>query len=148
MKIVVALDLSPFSKTVLDQAEAIATACSASVLVVHVAAPDPDFVGYEPGPQYVRDYRARELKSEHAELQRMTEELRSRGLDSRALLVEGLTAETVISVAKDENADLIVVGSHGRSALTRVFLGSVSTELVHHSPIPLLVVPMPGRGDS
>jgi nucleotide-binding universal stress UspA family protein len=148
MKIVVALDLSPFSKTVLEQAEAIATACSASLLITHVAAPEPDFVGYEPGPQYVRDSRAKELRSEHDELQRMSADSRARGLDARALLIEGPTAETILSVAKDESADLIIVGSHGRSALTRVLLGSISTELVHHSTIPLLVVPMPGRGDS
>jgi len=43
-------------------------------------------------------------------------------------------------VAKDENADLIIVGSHGRSGFSRAVLGSVAEKIVRHAPCPVLVV--------
>ena len=52
MKLLVAVDLSESTEKVVKKAEEIASAISAKVWILHVAAPDPDFVGYEPGPQY------------------------------------------------------------------------------------------------
>ncbi|MGD2167491.1 MAG: universal stress protein [Gammaproteobacteria bacterium] len=144
--IVAAIDFSPLSDAVVSHAASMASGNSAAVLLVHAAAPDPDFVGYEVGPQYIREARAGELRHEHSELHRRAESLRAQGLEARALLVEGPTVATILAVAEDQNADLLVVGSHGHGALARVFLGSVSTDIVHHSKIPVLVVPMPGRG--
>lgn len=146
-KIVAAVDFSPLSSAVIQHAATLASAFSAPVLLLHAAAPDPDFVGYEVGPQNVRDARAETLRHEHRELQRLAEELRGRGLTAEALLVEGPTVDTILSVASTNGADLLVVGSHGHGAVARAFLGSVSTGIVHHSPIPVLVIPMPGRGD-
>lgn len=147
-KIIAAIDFSPLSDAVISHAAAMASGNSATVIIVHAAAPNPDFVGYEVGPQYVRDARAGELRHEHSELHKRAEALRAQGLEAKALLVDGPTVETILSVAKEQDADLLVVGSHGHGALARMFLGSVSTEIVHHSQIPVLVVPMPGRGSS
>lgn len=144
--IVVAIDFSPLSEAVIAQAVAVASASPASILLVHTAAPDPEFVGYEVGPQYIRDSRADRLREEHRLLQEKAEALRKQGFDATALLVEGPAAATILSVAEDKGASLIVLGSHGHGALARLFLGSVSTQVVNRSPVPVLVVPMPGRG--
>jgi nucleotide-binding universal stress UspA family protein len=53
----------------------------------------------------------------------------------------GDTAEGIINCAKEFNADLIVIGTHSRSGLDRLLMGSVAEEVVRHSPIPVLVVP-------
>ena len=48
-------------------------------------------------------------------------------------------AEAIVSAAKEEGADLVVVGSHGRSGIGRVMLGSVAARVVAHAPVPVLV---------
>ena len=53
---------------------------------------------------------------------------------------EGDPAHTIIDVATEQEADLIVVGAHGHSGLRRFMLGSVSSKLSHHSPASLLIV--------
>ncbi|MBL0420029.1 universal stress protein [Ramlibacter sp. AW1] len=59
----------------------------------------------------------------------------------QARLVEDATAlDGILSTAETEGADLIVVGSHGRTGLGRVFLGSVAAKVVAHSKLPVLVV--------
>ncbi len=61
-------------------------------------------------------------------------------VDSELRVVENVTASVgIIQTAKDENADLIVVGSHGRSGIVRLMLGSVAARVVAESPVPVLV---------
>ena len=58
----------------------------------------------------------------------------------QARLVEDMGAASgIVQTAKDEKADLIVIGSHGRTGLMRLMLGSVATKVVAESPIPVLV---------
>jgi nucleotide-binding universal stress UspA family protein len=54
----------------------------------------------------------------------------------------GLTAESILKCANEYNADLIVVGTHNRTGLDRLFMGSVAEHVVRHSHVPVLVVPM------
>ena len=57
----------------------------------------------------------------------------------------GTPVEGLLTLIKELKPDLIVVCSHGKSLLTRTLLGSVSNRLVELSPVPVLVVPTPGR---
>lgn len=57
----------------------------------------------------------------------------------------GSTADSIIDCAAKFNADLIVLGTHGRSGLDRFFMGSVAESVVRHSPVAVLVVPMNGE---
>lgn len=54
----------------------------------------------------------------------------------------GSTADGIIGCSKDFKADLIVIGTHSRTGFDRFFMGSVAEDVVRHSPIPVLVVPM------
>ncbi len=65
----------------------------AKIWLVHVAAPDPEFVGYEPGPQYIRDDRAKVLLAEHKKLASYIKSLEGKGYKAEALLVQGPTIE-------------------------------------------------------
>ena len=61
-------------------------------------------------------------------------------VESQLRVVENVTASVgIIQTAKDDNADLIVVGSHGRSGIVRLMLGSVAAKVVAESPVPVLV---------
>lgn len=58
----------------------------------------------------------------------------------QARLVEDVAAASgIVQSAKDQEADLIVLGSHGRSGIARLMLGSVATKVVAESPVPVLV---------
>jgi nucleotide-binding universal stress UspA family protein len=59
-------------------------------------------------------------------------------------LVSGLPARRIQEVALHEDAALIVMGSHGRTGLSRLTVGSVAAEVAQHSPIPVTVVKGPG----
>jgi nucleotide-binding universal stress UspA family protein len=53
----------------------------------------------------------------------------------------GSTADGIIHCAKEFNADLIVIGTHSRSGIDRLLMGSVAEHVVRHSPVPVMVVP-------
>ncbi|MBL8009694.1 MAG: universal stress protein [Flavobacteriales bacterium] len=139
--ILAAIDLSPITHEVLRLAGDLALVRQATLWIVHVAAPDPDLVGFEPGPQHIRDQRAHELRDEHQELQQLALERSSQGVDARALLVQGPTVATILDQAARLHADLIVLGSHGHGALHRFFVGSVCQQVLGGTRTPLLIVP-------
>ena len=71
----------------------------------------------------------------------MAADLQSRGISAHGLLVQGPTVETILTERERLQADTIVLGSHGRGALFRALLGSVSEGVVRATPCPVLVVP-------
>jgi nucleotide-binding universal stress UspA family protein len=54
----------------------------------------------------------------------------------------GLTGDSIIKCGKEFNADLIVVGTHSRTGLGRLFMGSVAEHVMRHSDVPVVVVPL------
>jgi len=141
--ILVPIDFSPVGKEVLTIASDLARALNAKLWLVHVAAPDPEFVGYQAGPSYVREQRADVLRHQHTDLQTMAARLSAQGLASEALLVQGPTTETLLDEVDRVKADLIVMGSHGRSGLFKALVGSVSEQVLRETRVPVLIVPSP-----
>ncbi|MDH3431021.1 MAG: universal stress protein [Gammaproteobacteria bacterium] len=142
MKLLVAVDFSGPTDLILRVARRLAKSLDASVWVVHAAEPDPDFVGYDTGPEVVRGQVAKELREEHRSLQRYTDQLREAGVDAKAILVRGSTVEALLAMAEKQGADLIVVGSHGRGMVAEMILGSVSQGLIRAGRWPVTVVPV------
>jgi len=140
--IMVAVDFNDAVGKLLGYAEALALKFEAKIWVVHVADPDPDFVGYEPGPQYIRDFRADELRDEHKKLQNISNMFLDKKIESTALLIQGSKVETVLNEAKKLKADLLIVGNHKHSFLHNLLSESVSLELLKNGNIPLLTIPI------
>ena len=143
MKILVAVDLSESTKIVVKKAEELAKALSAKVWILHNAEPAPDALEFKADPQAAREFLAEKFHREHRQIQKIAKRLRKTGLKATALLVHGATVEVILKEASDLNVDMIIVGSHGRSALYQIFVGSVSEGVLHKSrcPCPVLVVP-------
>ena len=142
MKLLVAVDFSDPTDRILRVARRLAKSLDASVWVVHAAEPEPDFVGYDAGPEVVRGQVAKELREEHRRLQDYTDQLRDAGVDAKAILAQGPTVETLLEMAEKQEADLIVVGSHGRGMVAEMILGSVSQGLIRDGRWPVTVVPV------
>ena len=143
--ILTAVDFSDVTDAVLAATATMARALAAKVYLLHVAPPEPTFVTYEPGPQSERDFRARELRQEHRQVQAMALALVDKGVAAEALLVQGPTAGKILEEAQRLDAKLIVLGSHGHGALYELLVGSVADAVLRKSPCPVLVAPSPGR---
>ncbi len=65
---------------------------------------------------------------------------RAAGLEPDARLAEGLPAHDICELARERDASLIVIGSHGWGTVQRLLFGSVSAAVLHHAPCPVLVV--------
>ena len=140
--ILVTIDFNANEKLLIDKAFQMAQAFNSKLWLMHVAAPNPDFIGYEAGPQSVRDSRASELRKEHQLIQEYSASLKEKGIDSVSLLEQGETIETIIEESKNLNIDLIIAGHHEHGFFYNAFVGSVSAEIINKSKIPVLIVPL------
>ncbi|MBN1951447.1 MAG: universal stress protein [Bacteroidales bacterium] len=113
----------------------------AKIWLLHATAPEPDFVGYAVGPEYIRDFRAKEIRNEHKLLSSFVDKLKAMGAVADGLLVQGNTIDVVLEESKKLNIDLIIFGHHEHSLLYKIFFGSHASEIIQKSAIPVLVVP-------
>jgi nucleotide-binding universal stress UspA family protein len=144
MNILVSVDFSEATPRILQAAASLTRALSGKLWLLHVGEPEPDFVGYEAGPDVVRDQVAREFRDEHRKLQEYADRMRDEGLPVTALMIQGPVVDTVIAEAERLEADMLVVGSHGYGAVYDLLVGSMSRGILKHAEIPVLVVPVRG----
>lgn len=133
-KILVPIDLSPVSQSVVDWAASLARSRGASLVVLHVQEPVVDgLVGevYLPVPLEENPARRQLLMAHHPSDTAVPHEHR---------IAVGPAAEQICQVARDEGVDLIVMGSHGRTGLSRLLVGSVAESVMRHACCPVLVV--------
>jgi nucleotide-binding universal stress UspA family protein len=75
------------------------------------------------------------------QVQEAAAEFAKAGVHAETRVEEGRPVEVLLQAAKDAGASLIVVGSHGEGAMSAAFMGSTALKLLHHSELPVLVVP-------
>lgn len=142
MKILVAIDFSPITDQVVQKTSEIAVKTSAKVWITHVVAPDPDFIGYEVGPQTERDFIARKFHEKHIALQELAKKMKNKGVKVTPLLLQGPTSKTILEEADDINADMVIIGSHGHGMMYNIFIGSIGKEILKQSTRPVMIVPV------
>ena len=142
MKLLVALDLSPVTEKVIEEVKKIAKKIDPHIWIIHVVAPDPDFIGYEVGPQTERDFIARKFHEKHIALQDIAKKMKADGLNVTPLLLQGPTVQTILNEAGNVDADMIITGSHGHGMMYNIFIGSISKEVLKHSTRPVLIIPV------
>lgn len=141
----IALDLQDKKQTdaIVKHTKELAKAFGAKCWLIHIAQPDPEFVGYEVGPQYIRDEIAEELRGEHRQIQRVAEEIKSDAIECDGLLVQGPTEEMILEEIKKLKIDLLIIGNKKRGFLQELFVGSITNELIRDVQIPTFLVPLP-----
>jgi nucleotide-binding universal stress UspA family protein len=154
--ILVPVDFSSCSEAALLFAAHFAGCAQAPLLVLHVVhepRQDPGFyrraaAGHSGLMRPLEDVAGDMLVDFMAEVGRH-ESTRGTLAAADTRLVSGLPARRIQEVALREDAALIVMGSHGRTGLSRLAVGSVAAEVARHSPVPVTVVkgpgPQPGR---
>ena len=144
MKIIlVPIDFSDVTGKVVDTAASLAGALGSRVILVHVAEPEPQFVGYDPGPLSVRVAVAGDIHADQRRLEALKQKFGA--ADVVAFHVQGSIPDEILGLAREHGATLIVMGSHGHGALYHLLAGSVTTAILKEAPCPVLIVPSDGR---
>ena len=139
-RILVATDFSPASTPALERSVKLAKQDGALLFIAH-AYQEPALVelshaparAYKEWDQKLRDGVERKLRP-------LVEYARKEGVEARPLLLDGFADEAIIKAAKQQRADLIVLGTHGRRGAARLFLGSVAARVISTAPCPVMTV--------
>jgi nucleotide-binding universal stress UspA family protein len=140
MKIVIGVDDSACSDAAIDHVTRAAWPKATTFLVVSAAAP----IVIGPGEVTAVDAISRLMEDNekyHKEIaERAATRLRKAELTADPRLVRGDPRTALVDTARSEHADLMVVGSHGRTGIKKLLLGSVASHVVAHAPCSVLVV--------
>ncbi len=134
--IILALDGSEYSNRALQYGNTFAERFEATLWLVHVFSHTSDLLGYE---DYEKLYSKRKASGQTL-LGEAFQELSNTRLDVREKLEEGPEAESILNIAKNCQADLIVMGTRGHGTLKGLLVGSVSRKVIHYSSCPVMVV--------
>lgn len=144
-RILVATDLSPASEPAISTAAALAIRMNASLFVLHVLPErELDALARAHQPRHPVDLIYSDLEASVREQYRrvVPDEVR-RFLHMEILVVPGIAADEIPRTAAMKGADMIVTGTHGRTGLRRVLMGSVAERVLRTAPCPVLTVRPP-----
>lgn len=139
--IILPLDFSDSTEKLLDYAINFAKDINGKIHLIHVSPSDLGFVISDMGYQYFPEVEENEVKYELKELNRLEQYIIAQDVEVDHILKQGIASEIILQWAEEKKADYIVMGSHGRSGIYDVFVGSLTKDLTKNSPIPVLVVP-------
>lgn len=147
-KICIALDYSPTSREVVETGYEYAQALNAEVVLVHVIS---DASYYTSGQDTYLGYEGFGLINNVnlvADLKRSSQEYLSTvaghlgNSKIETAVIEGDVSNAILKFATTWQADLLVLGTHGRNFLENIFMGNTAVDIVKNASIPLLVVPV------
>ena len=140
-KILVPIDFSASSTAAVDYATILALGSGAALIFAHVAVPSPDFAA-PPDSAEGRPYAlASQQDPGEATLDQVVPT--ASGVSFTHRLLEGDPAEELLALATQEQVGLIVMGTHGHTALSKLLLGSVAEAIVHRAPCPGITLKLP-----
>jgi len=145
--ILVPVDFSDVTARVVETARQLAQAFASRIVLLNVAEPEPDFVGFEPGPITVRQSVARDFKVERQRLDEIKALAAAGGVDVQALHIQGPSVEKILHEAGEQEASWIVMGSHGHGAFYELLVGSVTNGVLKGAKCPVVIVPAAGAAE-
>ena len=139
--IILPIDFGDSTDKLLQGALQFAKEINGNICLIHVAPSDMGFAIGDMGFQYFPEVEQSEIQDELSSLNDLQEKVLNEGVACEHLLKQGIAKEVILEYAAEKNAAYIVMGSHGRSGIYDVFVGSLTKELTKTSPIPVLVIP-------
>lgn len=149
-KVLIAMDYDPTAQKIAEQGFKLAKAMGAEVVLLHVISdpvyytsreysPIMGFDGFlEMGPMQLEGIDGLKKASQEF-LNKSKQHLGDESIHT--LVKEGDFGETILNTAKEVHADTIVIGSHSRKWLENIVMGSVTEKVLHHTSIPLFIIP-------
>ena len=146
--IMVPLDGSELAECVLAHVETIATGCDVTkVTLVRVVTPLHLHGGVESrfSPEERKHLEEDSANVAREYLDKLVEKLKEKGVAAESeVLYGGHVVDEVVDYAKKNEVDLIIIATHGRSGVSRWFVGSVADRILRAAPVPVLMVRAPG----
>lgn len=145
-KILVPFDGSPTSEKALQEAAALALRMGAQVRLLHIIDPLTHAVGFVRPEVYQRELLPAAIQAAETMLDKACRQLTAQGIQAGTRLIENMDAQIaplVLEEARQWGARLIVLGSHGKRGLERLFMGSDAEHIARTSPVPVLLVRAP-----
>ncbi|ABF08217.1 universal stress protein UspA [Burkholderia stabilis] len=142
-RFLVPLDGSPTSLLALDHAADMARLNGATVVLLHVIEPTRHSTGFERPKVYIEDVRPHFLAAGHALLDEAANRLRQDGIATETVLLESTAervSEQIARQAKENDCDLVILGTHGRRGVDRLLLGSDAEQVARIAPVPVMLV--------
>jgi nucleotide-binding universal stress UspA family protein len=137
-KVLIAVENVPLALKVARTGFLLAESLKAQVALVHVV--DKSLAVGDIDAGILPEQALAQLKREGEELIGQLIELYGKSLYPWHFLPEGKPDETILLMSKDWQADILVIGTRGRSGLQKLLMGSVAQAILRHSPCPVLVV--------
>jgi nucleotide-binding universal stress UspA family protein len=135
-------DFSRASGAAFKKAIEMAKAGRAELMVVHVVSPVLPMAagdGYV-SPKMYEEITASTRAWAQKQLDKLLAKAKQAGVRAKGFVLEGSAHEQIARFARSKHADLLVMGTHGRSGLAKLFLGSVAGRVVAAAPCPVLTV--------
>ena len=140
-KILHATDFSKASARALQEAIKLAKDNGAQLLIVHVIEPTPYVAGGEfAGAEIYTQLDEMATRNAESSMRKLIGRLKKLKVRAESLLLRGLSHEQIVKAAKNKKADMIVIGTHGRTGLSKLFMGSVAGKVVSLASCPVLTV--------
>jgi nucleotide-binding universal stress UspA family protein len=145
-RILVPLDGSVLSESILGHVKAIATACNVpEVVLLRVVGPIEG--GYEIPKSLLSEMQEKSQAVAEDYISNLTDTLKKEGIAAKGVVIRGRAPEEILDYAKNNQVDLVIMSTHGRSGISRWFLGSVTNRVVRRCVAPVLVAsPFARRG--
>ncbi|MGH6691341.1 MAG: universal stress protein [Gammaproteobacteria bacterium] len=141
-RVVAPTDFSESSKQAWDLTQRLAKALGSEVMLVHVFVEAPVY-GDPPAVTTAWEVVVEAQKWVADELERWADQARKTGIDVRTIVLTGSPASEIVRHANEAHADVVIMGTHGRTGLSRVLLGSVAERVIRTAPCPVLTVRTP-----
>ncbi len=138
-KILCAVDLSQHSELVADYAVTLATKFDAEIVVVYAAPALTQYVGLHVPPSSIENFVGEIITGAEKSMSEFMDK-HFQGVKASGKVLNGYAAEEIIAAISSSQADLIVMGTHGRRGIDRILFGSVAEHIVKNSPIPVMTV--------
>ena len=137
--ILIPIDFSATSDRALAYAIALAQQLHARLTLLHVLDLTPVAIGDPAIGVPTTTLDTLETEAQHL-LQASLQRVQHAGLQGESLLVQGAPTHAIVDTASAQGVDLILMGTHGRTGLAHVFLGSVAEHVIRQAPCPVLVI--------
>ena len=147
MRILIGVDDSPHSEAAIDFVKAMAWPSGTHAIVVSSVRPLVAAYSelYVPAATQPEDVLEEQIRRHQELVSRAERRLKDAGLGTEARVLQGDPRESLIEAAKADRVDLVVVGSHGRTGVAKLLMGSVASHIVAHAPCSVLVVKLAGH---
>lgn len=138
-KILFPTDFSEAANKAFEYAVFLASSHHSELVLLHVVDDLHGFENYEILTYTPQEISEQMEKSAYEKMGRLAGRIKAPS-EVRKEVRHGKSSSLIIETAGDEKADIIVMGSHGRSGFSHMFIGSVAEKVVRHAPCPVLVV--------